>query len=217
MAALAMTRDRAGGPPPGPSACRQGGAIPPATRPAGSATQPAGEWPGPVAAPERLRGWAQDARRGDTMVYATREHLPVGSAGAAEARRLAAAGLVELFQRRMPGQSVFAFVARRTGRGWPREAAPLPDARIAAAEVPSAALDAIYQALARAARFGRPCPTDAALALGAGVDRATARDALAVLADAGAITIRCVRAPTLRRVTIALTGATTGLVRSGER
>lgn len=161
---------------------------------------------GVVAAPERILGWAHMARAGDQMVYASRCWLPVASAGAAEARRLARAGLVHLKQRPI-GDGVRNYIAERSSLPWPEQDVA------ARACVASQVLEAVYQALARTARFDRPCPSDAQLAVRLGLEPAEIAAAIDALAEDGAIRVVGMRAPTLRRVTISATGARTGVVR----
>lgn len=177
---------------------------------------------GIVAPAERIRAWAEGSVRGATFVYATARMLPPGAPGQAEALRLARAGLVLLTQRAVwPGLAERHYQMTRTARAWPAEPAPAPASPawgIGEAEgVPAAVVDAVFDLVARAARFGRPCPTDAQLAARVEVSPAQAAAALAELVALDAITLRGVSAPTCRVVTICATGMATGQVRRAGR
>ncbi|MFZ3483892.1 hypothetical protein [Sphingomonas sp. 3-13AW] len=174
----------------------------------------AGEAPGVVASPERLAAWLATAAKGDEFVYATRCALPVGCAAARVAREAFEAGLVTLFQRRLRDRPERNYVARRT-------ASPLPvrGGGVARAgehvhvDNEAEVHDRVLVLLTRAARFQRPCPTNAAIARRAGITLNQAKGAVAILKKTGLIRVEWAPAPTLRRVTIVGTGLKTGMVR----
>jgi hypothetical protein len=175
-------------------------------------TPPVDEASGVVADAARIRAWAEHARSGDEFVYASRCRLPVVCSGAAEARRLADRELVHLVQRRIAGTDHRNYCMQRSSKAWPGGASATATEASGEA-VPAPTLDAVYEAVERAARFKRPCPTDVQIADRVGCTRETVAAALGELADTGAIYVAHVRAPTLRRVTIAATGLRTGMAR----
>ncbi|MEG3153024.1 hypothetical protein U1769_24285 [Sphingomonas sp. ZT3P38] len=172
------------------------------------------EAPGVVAAAARILGWAEIALAGAEFVYATRCYLPIGSEGAKAARELQERGLVHLKQRRVQGGSTINYVAERSSLPWerarPRAVPKAMPYRPAAGE--AATINALYPVLRRAARFSRPCPTDAQLAERAGVEIDAIHPALSAMEQIGMIRIEPAKAPTLRLVSIVATGHRTGLV-----
>ena len=177
----------------------------------------AGEVASVVASADRVREWAKTARAGDQFAYATRMFLPLGAPGAAEARRLAEAGFVHLKQRRVRDGGGFTYIAERSSRAWTDAARrpataprPLRDERGESSGV----AEMILPVLSRAARFGRPCPTDRQLAERARVASDAVAPALAVLRREGLIRVHAAKAPTLRQVVIVETGHKTGMIGS---
>lgn len=162
-----------------------------------------------VADAATVRRWAEHATPGSVFVYATAQRLIPSHTAAREAQRLCRDGLVLLTQAALPGRAERAYRATRSSKPWPAPVAPRADDPEVAADV----LDAVFDLVARAARFGRPCPTDAQLAERAEASRETVAAALAELAETGAITVERVRAPTLRRVRITAAGLVTGWVK----
>ena len=79
------------------------------------------------------------------------------------------------------------------------------------------AMNAVLPLLQRAARFARPCPTDAHMAERVGLTGAEVASAILSLADANVIRVRAMPAPTLRMVTIVATGHRTGLVQGKSK
>ncbi|SCW77425.1 hypothetical protein SAMN02927924_02796 [Sphingobium faniae] len=74
-----------------------------------------------------VTNWLKTAAEGEELVYARATFLPVECAVAKRMRDLAAAGHVHLFRRRRQhgaGSENFSYVARRTGRPLPGQAAP---------------------------------------------------------------------------------------------
>ncbi len=169
---------------------------------------------GVVAAPERIAAWLVCAKAGDEFVYATRCGLPVASPGAKAAREACALGLVQLFQRGVPGLRQRNYVARRTAKPMPvaREAEPAAANDLRHVDDEARALNAVLDLLSRAARFQRPCPTDFALARRAKVAREDIERVMDLLQTMGLIRVRRAPPPTLRQVTIVGTGQRTGLM-----
>lgn len=169
---------------------------------------------GVVAAPERIAAWLVCAKAGDEFVYATRCGLPVASAGSKAAREACDLGLVQLFQRSLPGRRERNYVARRTAKSMPvaREAEPTAANDVPQIDDEARALTDVLDLLSRAARFQRPCPTDFTLARRAKVQRGDIERVMDLLQTMGLIRIRRAPAPTLRQVTIVGTGHRTGLV-----
>lgn len=171
-----------------------------------------------VASVAQVETWLLAAKAGDTLHYATRPFLPPGAPGAKRLRDLSDQGLVELKQKRsdlIVGE--FCYFARRTAR-------PIDDALQVAARTARAVLavaasdvgdfaagDLILPILARAAQFGRPCPTDKQLAQRARIQPERVQPGFDALRAARLIVVHAAPAPTLRRVTILETGAQTGL------
>jgi hypothetical protein len=172
------------------------------------------EAPGVIAGADRINGWAEIAKAGAEFVYATRCYLPIGSEGAKAARALQARGIVDLKQRRVPGTAQFNYVAQRSSAPWSVAPAPVRPKtapyRVGVAE--AEAINAVFPVLARAARFGRPCPTDVQLSERSGVDLDGVKIALAAMVEIGMVRIDPAKAPTLRFITIVATGHKTGLV-----
>lgn len=178
------------------------------------AVSPGMELAGIVAAPARMIAWAEHARAGDVFVYATRRLLPPGSEGAACVRTLAEAGLVHPTQRALPGRLERNYQMQRTSRVWcPVKVRPAPRGIVERAPDDEAVLlNALLPILTRAARFGRPCPTDKQLAIKCGVDVGAVQSGLFALRAINAIRVQPAKAPTMRLITIVATGHKTGLV-----
>lgn len=175
----------------------------------------AGEALNVVASPDRILGWAEIAQPGDQFVYASRAYLPSGSEGAKAAYDLATRGLVHLKQRRIAGSIATNYVAERTSAAWKPKQPKLPRSAppaIRSADAEAAAINALLPVLQRAARFGRPCPTDAQLATRCGLSRGDVKAAIAAMELMNMVRVIAVKAPTLRMVTIVSTGHRTGLV-----
>lgn len=170
-----------------------------------------------VASPERIRAWLTMAKPGDEFVYASRCWLPAGAPGAETARVLQAQGLVYLFQRPVSGRLVRNYVMQRSSQplASPDTRPPASAPREEREEVEIAARR-VLPILERAAQFGRPCPTNMQIALRADVEREIVPHAIERLRTGGLIAVRAVPAPTLRVVTIADTGASTGML-NGNR
>lgn len=180
------------------------------TPPAASAVQD--EVPGVVASAARINGWAEIAKPGDRFVYAARSSmLPRGSEGGRAARDLIERGVVRHEQKRV-GPNVITYSLIRTGRPWSTSRVERPVPQVATVTSESAAIDALYRVLLRHARFGRPCPTDAKLAVTAKIDLASVQPALAAMVETGLIKIKGVKAPTLRIISIVTTGHATGII-----
>lgn len=171
------------------------------------------EAPGVIASVERIDAWMGVARPNDVFTYATRAFLPASSTGARRMRELNARGLVRLTQARCaPGVSLFHYRATRTMTATPlaKPDRALLSARVIDAE--AALIDKVLPVLDRAARFGRPCPTDKQLAEKCGLEPVQIEPALHALVMANLIRIHAAPRPTVRRVTIVASGAQTGLV-----
>jgi hypothetical protein len=171
------------------------------------------EAPGVVASVERVNAWLEVARAGDRFVYATRAFLPVAAPGAARMRALSDRGLVMLVQpRSSDNPTLFCYTAVRTTV--PSAAARPVRERLSARviDAEAALIDALLPVLERAARFGRPCPTDHQLAQKSGLAIAKIPEALDALVLAGLIRVFAAPRPTLRRVVIVGSGHQTGLV-----
>jgi len=165
---------------------------------------------------EALVAWAQAARRGDSFVYASRctRLFPASSRVAEVARELHDREFVALVQRRVPGtRDQRNYIAQRTGRPWSAPQEPRPALRVVRGpDAEAAVINTLLPVLRRAARFTRPCPTDAQLAARIGASVEAVQLALRALEATGDIRIGRAAAPTLRQVTIVATGHRTGMV-----
>lgn len=170
------------------------------------------EVPGVIADVRRIDAWMGTARAGDTFTYATRPFLPASSPGAKRMRDLSGRGLVKLTQARCaPGVSLFYYRATRTSAPTPLERPVRPQLSATVIDAEAALVDALLPVLERAARFGRPCPTDKQLAQKSGLAVEQIAAAMQALVLANLIRVHQAPRPTLRRVTIVATGVQTGL------
>lgn len=170
------------------------------------------EAPGVIASVARIDAWMEVAKAGDRFVYATRAMLPLGAQGAVHMRLLAQRGLVLLVRPRCVAEpTLFNYTAVRTSKPTamerPVRAILAPRVIDAEAEL----VDALLPVLERAARFGRPCPTDRQLAQKSGLSADQIEPALHALVLANLIRVHQAPRPTLRRVVIVASGAQTGL------
>lgn len=170
------------------------------------------EAPVMVADPQRIEAWAEHAKAGDEFVYASRAGMfAANNPSLAMARALHQLKLVELIQRPIKGSFQRNYVARRTAvpirAAVPRERGAARDF----VEDEAAAIDAVLPLIARAARFGRPCPTDVQLAERARLERSEIKPLLEAMETLGLIRVQAAPAPTLRMITIVATGHRTGL------
>lgn len=169
---------------------------------------------GLIASPDQIEAWFALAQSGDRFVYATRSYLPAGSTGAQRMRTLSDQGLVHLIQKRSDlfiGE--WCYLAERSSKSEATvrpPARPKSDVRSTSDDV--TAINALLPVLKRAARFGRPCPTDLQLAEKAGIDRAQVQPALDAMRTMNIIRVSPAKAPTLRFITIVESGHKTGLV-----
>lgn len=170
----------------------------------------ADEASGVVAIPERIFAWAKNAKPGDVFVYATRCHLPPKSAGAAAARTLSDRGLAFLTQKAIPDRAERSYRATRSSVPYapPRDTHAVD--RIIDAE--ALAIDVLYPILERAARFGRPCPTDSQLSQRTGIPLADIPATIDAMRAQEMILVYPAPAPTQRFVFIVSTGNKTGSV-----
>lgn len=182
---------------------------------------------GVYATSEQMIGWVGMARRGDEFAYATRciTLLPGGRKVAATVADLYQRGFVVPLQRRISGGFDRNYIVQRTGKPW--QAGETGAAGEIRGKRPGVVImdamgdglnevdaqNALLPVLERFARFGRPCPTDAQLAVRAGITKDQVKAVLAALCGAGAISIAPARAPTLRQITIMATGQKTGMVK----
>ena len=178
-------------------------------------TQAVDEAPGMIATVAQVDAWLEHAKYGDVFVYVTGTCLPIRSGGAARMRDLAARGLVHLTQKRVaPGAAMTNYRAQRSNKPSALSKPTRSTLSIDKAELvddEATLVNSLLPLLARAAKHGRPCPTDAQLAERAMLRRDDIAPALEVLRAAGLIHIQSAPAPTLRRVTILATGERTGL------
>ncbi|WP_147373721.1 hypothetical protein [Hephaestia caeni] len=170
---------------------------------------------GVIATAGMIDTWLAVARAGDEFIYASRAWLPPGAAGAACARSLAEMGLVHLKQRPIAGTAQRNYVMERSSRAIDAatRGTRTPVSDKAPIDGEAAVMNAVMPALRRAARWGRPCPTDVQLASRARVPVDEIARVLAAMVEMNWIRIERVKAPTLRQVTIVATGHRTGLVR----
>jgi hypothetical protein len=193
--------------------CAEGeGASPPAPVPSGS---PFDEVTGLVAGVDRINAWMAVAKPGDRFVYATRQTLPIGSAGKKRMLDLAERGLVTLVRPRSTiDPTIFNYTAYRTAKPDPLARPSRTKLGIASepiADGEAAVIDALLPVLERFARYGRPCPTDLQLAEKAGLTDEAVKTGLVAMVAANLIRIHGCAAPTYRRVLILSTGLITGI------
>jgi len=177
---------------------------------------------GRVASIAEVDSWLAYAEAGDVFTYSVRSTwLPISAPGKRRLYALAIQGLVTLSQK--PSdliEGAKAYRAQRTSVPLPPpEPAPVPRAKLSlAAPViavdEAAAIDLLLPIVQRAAKYGRPCPTDAQLADRTGIPRDDIPAALAAMKAARLIKIEGTSAPTLRLITILATGQRTGFAKS---
>ena len=164
--------------------------------------------------------WLSAADYADVFVYAVCPWLPIAAPGGRRMYALAMAGLVNLTKKRsdlLKGE--WAYRAQRTSKPLPEPEAPAVPRRrlsVTAPEIASdeaASIDLLLPLLKRAARHGRPCPTDAQMADRTGIPRSAIPATLAAMRAAHLIRIEGVASPTLRLITILATGHRTGFVK----
>lgn len=172
------------------------------------------EAPGIVATVAQVDGWIETAAPGAVFVYASRTCMIVKSAGAKRMRELAERGLVQLTQRRDKDvPAIVNYVATRTSEPTAMTKPSRRQLSACVVDAEAALVDSLLPLLERAARFGRPCPTDKQLAERAKLAVETIQPGLAVLSAAGLIWVEAAPSPTRRRVLIVATGERTGLIR----
>ncbi|VVT20435.1 conserved hypothetical protein [Sphingomonas aurantiaca] len=169
---------------------------------------------GVIASIDQIETWLAIAKAGDRFLYATRPFLPAGSQGALRMRTLAEQGLVYLVKKRsdlLPGE--WCYYAERSTKS-AREVRPLREPRHDVRTVPDdiSAINVLLPILKKAARFGRPCPTDVQLAERAQLPRDAVQPAIDAMRTMNIIRVLPAKAPTLRLVEIVETGHKTGLV-----
>ncbi|KQN93866.1 hypothetical protein ASE95_02885 [Sphingomonas sp. Leaf231] len=169
------------------------------------------EAPGIVASVERVNAWMEVAEAGDRFVYATRAMLPFRSPGAARMRSLAERKLVLLVRPRSTSNpELFNYTAVRTTVPSVLRKPVRGTLSACLIDAEAATVDALMPILDRAARFGRPCPTDKQMAERTGLTVEAVAGGIEVLVLAGLIRVFAAPRPTLRRVVILATGHQTG-------
>ncbi|MES3154362.1 hypothetical protein [Sphingomonas faeni] len=169
---------------------------------------------GVIASIDQIETWLAIAKAGDRFLYATRPFLPAGSQGALRMRTLSEQGLVHLVQKRsdlLRGE--WCYYAERSTKS-ARDIRPLREPRHDVRTVPDdiSAINVLLPILKKAARFGRPCPTDVQLAERAQLPRDAVQPAIDAMRTMNIIRVLPAKAPTLRLVEIVETGHKTGLV-----
>jgi hypothetical protein len=173
------------------------------------------EMTGLVAGVDRINAWLAVAKPGDRFIYATRQTLPIASAGRLRMLDLQKQGLVSLVRPRSPlDPTVFNYTATRTTT--PSAVTRLERPRLAAKVEPiadgeAAVIDALLPVLERFARYGRPCPTDRQLAAKAELTEGDVKAGLEAMASAHLIRVQGCAAPTYRRIIILSNGLITGI------
>ena len=144
--------------------------------------------------------WLRTARPGDVIRYAGGPSLPRSMPIVAPIARALAAGQVRTHLAREDGTIVY-FAVRRGPDGSCAQASDWPE--------PGSAPARMIELLAATARAGKPCPSNAVLAIALGLSgKEQARYALRQLTEAGLVAVRN-RGPKLRRIVTILA--------SGER
>lgn len=169
---------------------------------------------GIIASIDQIETWLAIAKAGDRFPYATRPFLPAGSQGALRMRTLSEQGLVHLFQKRSDlHRGEWCYYAERSSKS-ARDIRPLREPRHDVRTVPDdiSAINVLLPILKKAARFGRPCPTDVQLAERAQLPREAVQPAIDAMRTMNIIRVLPAKAPTLRFVEIVETGHKTGLV-----
>lgn len=169
---------------------------------------------GVIASVDQIETWLAIAKAGDRFLYATRPFLPAGSQGAVRMRTLSEQGLVHLIQKRSDlWPSDWCYYAERSTKS-ARDVRPLREPRHDVRTVPDdiSAINVLLPILKKAARFGRPCPTDVQLGERAQLPRDAVQPAIEAMRTMNIIRVLPAKAPTLRLVEIVETGHKTGLV-----
>ena len=206
------------GPSPAPASDSEAGAppIPPAS------LDYTNDRRGRVASIAEVDRWLAYAETGDVFVYAVRTAwLPITAPGKRRLYALAIQGLVVLSQK--PSdliEGAKAYRAQRSSKPLPPpEPAPTPRAKLSLsapviAVDEAAAIDKLLPIVMRAAKYGRPCPTDAQMADRSGLARDAIPATLAAMQAARLVKIEGTSAPTLRLITILATGHRTGFAKA---
>lgn len=157
--------------------------------------------------------WLRTARAGDVIRYAGGPTLPRSMPIVSAVARALAAGQVRTHQPREDGTIIYYAVRRsegedRDGAGADSGTAPDPDS-------PGGRMLALID---RTAREGRPCPSNAVMAIALGLKgKEQARYVLGQLLDGGHVRVRN-RGPKLRRiVTVTASGLSTAAWGAAER
>ncbi|WP_231420892.1 hypothetical protein [Sphingomonas sp. Leaf205] len=169
---------------------------------------------GIIASIDQIETWLAVAKAGDRFLYATRPFLPAGSQGALRMRTLSEQGLVHLVQKRSDLlSSDWCYYAERSTKPV-LDARQLREPRHDVRTVPDdvSAINVLLPILKKAARFGRPCPTDVQLAERARLPRDAVQPAIDAMRTMNIIRVLPAKAPTLRFVEIVETGHKTGLI-----
>lgn len=204
------------GPSPAPASDSEAGAppIPPAS------LDYANDRRGLVASIADIERWLSAADVGDVFTYAVRPFLPVTAPGKRRMYALSIQGLVTLTQKRSDLiENAFAYRAQRTSQPLPEPEQPAePRKRLSLAPAvlavdEAAAIDKLLPIVTRAAKYGRPCPTDAQMADRSGLTRDDIPATLAAMQAARLVKIEGTSAPTLRLITILATGHRTGFAK----
>ena len=169
---------------------------------------------GVIASIDQIETWLAIAKAGDRFLYATRPCLPAGSQGALRMRTLAEQGLVYLVKKRsdlLRGE--WCYYAERSTKS-ARDIRPLREPRHDVRTTPDdvSAINVLLPILKKAARFGRPCPTDVQLAERAKLPREVIQPTIDAMRTMNIIRVLPAKAPTLRFVEIVETGHKTGLI-----
>ena len=169
---------------------------------------------GLIASVDQIENWLAIAKSGDKFTYATRPFLPASSLGAERMRTLSDQGLVHLLRKRsdlITGE--WCYYAQRSSKSASDVRplrAPRHDVRTTPDDV--SAINVLLPILKKAARFGRPCPTDVQLAERAQLPREVIQPTIDAMRTMNIIRVLPAKAPTLRFVEIVETGHRTGLI-----
>lgn len=170
---------------------------------------------GVIASIDQIETWLAIAKAGDRFLYATRSAFRLGSSQSAlRLRTLAEQGLVHLLQKRsdlLPGE--WCYYAERSTKS-ARDIRPLREPRhdVRSMSDDVSAINVLLPILKKAARFGRPCPTDVQLAERAQLPREVIQPTIDAMRTMNIIRVLPAKAPTLRFVEIVETGHKTGLI-----
>jgi len=169
---------------------------------------------GLIASVDQIENWLAIAKSGDKFTYATRPFLPASSLGAERMRTLSDQGLVHLLRKRsdlIAGE--WCYYAQRSSKS-ASAVRPLREPRHDVRTTPDdvSAINVLLPILKKAARFGRPCPTDVQLAERAQLPREVIQPTIDAMRTMNIIRVLPAKAPTLRFVEIVETGHKTGLI-----